>query len=78
MCAQCVCAVCLRLFGTRLVCGFLRGNQRLMGTRLCLLTPYPAILESKGGGGLNNKCCVTCNKKEKEKKETENTDSHVA
>lgn len=52
VCAQCACActVCLRSCGSRLVCGFLRGNPRLMGTRLCLLTAYPAILESKGGG----------------------------
>ena len=62
---MCVGTVCLRSVGTRLVCGFLRGNQRLMGTRLCLLTADPAILEGEEGKILNNKCC---NKKGKEGK----------
>lgn len=45
-----------------------------MGTRLCLLTAYPAILESRGGKEkkLNNKRGVPCNKKKKKRKEKGN------
>lgn len=67
---MCMCVqFCLRSFSTRLVCGFLSGNQRLMGTRLCLLTAYPAILESKGErGGAKYQAAFLVKKKKIKKK----------
>lgn len=71
MCVRAHVQFCLRSYGTRLVCGFLRGKQRLMRTRLCLLTDYSARFgEQDGEKKLNNKCCNPWNKKGKKKTET--------
>ena len=68
MCVRAHVQFCLRSYGTRLVCGFLRGKQRLMRTRLCLLTDYSALFGEQDAEKKLNKCCDPWNKKEKKKR----------
>lgn len=60
----------LRNFSTRLVCESLSGNQRLMGTRLCLLTAH--FRETEQGKKQNAKCHVPCKVKKEEEKRNRN------